>query len=68
MICKGVQESTKTMISYCIDNLLKVLKVGYTKKVQKNMLNKVCLPILIECTVGAEKSQCKLSKKLAGAE
>ena len=52
---KWVQESTKTVISYCINNLLKVANVGYTKQVQKNKLNKVCLPSLTKWIVGAEK-------------
>ena len=32
-LCKEVQELFKIMIIWCIDNLLKVTKVGYTKKV-----------------------------------
>ena len=68
MIYKGVQELAKTMISQCIDNLFKVAKVGYTKQVQKNKLSKVCFPSLTEWILGAEKSQCKLSRKLVEAK
>ena len=32
-LCKEVQGSVKKMMTWCIDNLLKVIKVGYTKKV-----------------------------------
>ena len=45
-----------------------VAKVGYTKQVQKNKLNKVYLQNLTEWIVGAEKSQYKLSKKSIGAK
>ena len=30
---KKVQELAKTMISWCINNLLMVAKIGYTKKI-----------------------------------
>ena len=32
-LCKEVQELIKIVITWWIDNLLKVTKVGYTKKV-----------------------------------
>ena len=32
-LCKRVQELVKIVITWCIDNLLKVTKAGYTKKV-----------------------------------
>ena len=56
------------MMTWCIDNLLKVTKVGYNKKVYKNKLHKGCLPSLIKCRVGAEKSQYNPSRKLVGAK
>ena len=32
-LCNEVQESIKIVMTWCIDNLLKVTKVGYIKKV-----------------------------------
>ena len=32
-LCNEVQGSVKIVITWCIDNILKVIKVGYTKKV-----------------------------------
>ena len=67
-LCQEVQEPVKKVITWCIDNLLKVTKVGYTKKVYKKKLHKGFLPSLTEWRVGVEKSQYKSSEKLVGVK